>query len=602
MNFQKKKYTILDAIQIPLRITPILTITLILYYFIASLLPAATVGVTTKFVDTSLTILKNNLPLKEIAIPLILLLAVMAYQMVSRACINFVMVRFKIHLQSSLRESFLLKRANLTFDHIENTDDWDLIKRVSDKPENKINDAFLNLLGLCNLFLVIISIISIIMAQVFWAAIAMIIAAIPIIVIALDGGKKVYLAQQEVTAKKRKAQYFFGILTDREHVLERSMFGYSPSLEKNYWNNFKEALQVELKARKKMVIRSRINGLAGLVVSLVVMLSLVQPVVSGTITVGMFISLIGATTSIVEMLNWDLAYYLQALSGDIQYFKELTQFASLSEQSGGTDLPSNPLYPQKIEFKDVTFRYPGAQSDTLNHLSFVMEADKNYSFVGTNGAGKTTITKLLTGLYTNYSGEILLDGVELRTIPLARLKATFSEVFQDFSKYQLTFRENILLGNPNSFSNKNQTSEDTTKQLNAVLDMVDLKDVMERLPNGMDSHLGKLYENGVDLSGGQWQRIAMARTVFSPSNIKILDEPTAALDPIAESKLYEKFKDISDGYTSIFISHRLASTQLADVIFVLEQGKIVEQGSHNELMDLKGCYFNMYESQRSWYQ
>lgn len=600
MNFNKSKYKITDAIMIPLSITPVLTTVMILYYVIASLLPAATVGITTNFVDTSLGILQGYQAFQNILIPFILLLSVSAYQIISRALLHFIQVRFKMNLQASLRESFLLKRANLTFDHIENTTDWDLINRVAEKPEDKINDAFTNLLGLGNMVLAIIGIIAIVMSQVFWAAIIMIIAAVPIVVVALDSGKKIYTAQQEVTLKKRKFQYFFQVLTDRNHVLERSMFGYSPKLQEKFLCNFKEALSTELKVRKKMVIRSQLNGMSGIFVSLVVMLALIQPVVSGTISVGMFISLIGATTSIVEMLNWDLSWYLQSFSKDIAYFKELTQFVSLSEHPGGTDLPSSPINISQIEFKNVSFKYPGADTNTLNNVSFVMDSGKNYSFVGSNGAGKTTITKLLTGLYTGYTGEILLNGMELRSYPLACIKATFSEVFQDFSKYQISFGENILLGNPHSLY-ANEQIVDTQNQLNSVIDTVDLTDVIVQLPHGVDSKLGKLYEDGVDLSGGQWQRIAMARSIFSPSKIKILDEPTAALDPIAESRIYEKFKEISAGYTSIFISHRLASTQLADVIFVMDQGKIVEQGSHKGLMQKKGIYFNMYESQRSWY-
>ncbi len=187
----------------------------------------------------------------------------------------------------------------------------------------------------------------------------------------------------------------------------------------------------------------------------------------------------------------------------------------------------------------------------------------------------------------------MINGKSIKTYRQDQLKAMCSVVYQDFARYCISFRDNILLGDINSFDNLDN--------MNKAIETVELQDVVGGLPLGISSNLGKIKNDGVDLSGGQWQRIAMARGIVSPASIRILDEPFAALDPISESNVYEKFEEISRGQTTIFISHRLGSTKIADEIFVIGDGAIVESGSYEELMKRNGVYTKMYESQRSWY-
>ena len=213
--------------------------------------------------------------------------------------------------------------------------------------------------------------------------------------------------------------------------------------------------------------------------------------------------------------------------------------------------------------------------------------------MGVNGAGKTTLTKLLTGLYDNYEGEILLDGRELRTFRQADLKALFSVVYQDFARYQISLDDNIALGNV--------LRKDPAK-IKEAAEAMGLGQTIAELPRGMETPLGKIKEQGVDLSGGQWQRLAIARALYNPAAVQILDEPTAALDPVAESGIYEMFGKISAGKSTIFITHRLGAARLADEIIVVDGGKVAEKGNHEELLSQKGIYASMYEAQRSWYQ
>ena len=217
--------------------------------------------------------------------------------------------------------------------------------------------------------------------------------------------------------------------------------------------------------------------------------------------------------------------------------------------------------------------------------------------VGINGAGKTTLIKILTGLYDDYEGEILINGKELRSYSAAELKATVAAIYQDYCRYPLDMYHNIAIGNLNQMEDREKTEQAAAT--------MGLSTLISHLPNGIDTPLTKIEEDGVDLSGGEWQRIAIARLLVSAAPLKILDEPTAALDPIAESRLYEQFHDImqlrdAHGMT-LFISHRLGMTKCMDTIIVLENGKVKECGSHTQLMEQNGLYAEMFRSQSQWY-
>lgn len=201
---------------------------------------------------------------------------------------------------------------------------------------------------------------------------------------------------------------------------------------------------------------------------------------------------------------------------------------------------------------------------------------------------------MITGLYSNYEGEILIDGRSLRDLSQEEVKGLSSVVCQDFAKYYITLYDNIAIANPNKQDNRNDVFR--------AVELAGLTETVKKLPDGLDTYLGKIQEKGVDVSGGEWQRIAMARNVISPAPLRILDEPTAALDPISESMIYKKFEQISQGMTTIFISHRLGSTKLADIIYVLSDGKIIESGSHSELMTKNGLYSEMFNAQAEWYK
>jgi len=353
---------------------------------------------------------------------------------------------------------------------------------------------------------------------------------------------------------------------------------------------------MQINTKLRWFIRTKLGGVFTALASLIVILVLLNPAVNGVISLGMFISLVNAVLSLTWKLSWELSAIIDTMVSGLEYLKELHRFMCLNESIGALECPEIQSKIETIEFKNVSFAYPSTDIQILNNVSFLLEYGKHYAFVGANGAGKSSVVKLLTGLYKNYSGEIMINKKELRDYSLAELKGFFSAVYQDFSKHKFTLKENILIGNLSLSS-----SDEDNKLINDALIMAEMDEFVKTLPEKMDTNLGKIHDNGVDISDGQWQRLAMARAIVSSAPVRILDEPTASLDPISENRIYELFSKTSNSALTIFISHRLASTKIADEILVLENGTISEKGNFEDLLAQKGLYWKMFEEQRSWY-
>ena len=248
---------------------------------------------------------------------------------------------------------------------------------------------------------------------------------------------------------------------------------------------------------------------------------------------------------------------------------------------------SNPV----IRFEDVSFTYPKTDKKILDGVSFSVQPGEHAALVGENGSGKSTIVKLLFGLYRPDQGKITFNGTDIRSLSPEQRHRVLSAVFQDYARYTLTLRENVAFGDIQKLHDDNALKE----ALRAGM-------AEDSVFESLDQNLGKLEEDGVDLSGGQWQRVAMARAMASGSACLVLDEPTAALDPMAESRMYQNFASAMKGRGCVMISHRLASAKMCDKILVLDKGKIAEEGSHHQLMERGGLYAQMFQAQSAWYQ
>ena len=295
------------------------------------------------------------------------------------------------------------------------------------------------------------------------------------------------------------------------------------------------------------------------------------------------------TTWVMGILQ--AAQKLHEESLDIFQVREFLDYPEPFRFEGGTAIPKADAYELKLEH--VSFRYPGAEEDTIHDLDLTVRPGEKLAIVGLNGAGKTTLVKLLCGLFDPTQGRVLLNGVDVRDFNRREYYGLFSAVFQEFSILDVTVAENIA-----------QTNENIdTQKLWDCIEKAGLTQTIQKLPNGLDTHVGReVYLDGVLFSGGQTQRLMLARALYKDGAILLLDEPTAALDPLAENDIYQKYKDMTAGKTSLFISHRLASTRFCDRIIFVADGHITEEGTHDQLLARGGAYARLFEIQSRYYQ
>ncbi|MCI9073539.1 MAG: ABC transporter ATP-binding protein [Lachnospiraceae bacterium] len=594
---QNKKYGFIDMVTLSFKTSVFYSLLFGIKQIIDALLPTLSIFVNASFINNAIAISRDQRPVSTAYPSIALLVCIMLYNTLSWIFMDMIECRRKIFYREKIRKEIFKNTAMLEYRHIENSEVMDLLERISWPLQWEVWTMYSLILNAINYLVHIAGILITLYAQVWWLALSMLISGIPILYIATKAGERSYGADKEMTKIDRRASYLSKLMTNREAVDERMLFQFTDNLNKQYEEKYEYARKFRLKVMLNNTIKQRAGGLITTVYSVVVILVLLPLVVDGSMTIGMFIASVTAVFGLASKLSWGVNWLTKDITQKRWFLKDLTEYMSLERCEGATDLPTISKSFDKITFKNVSFIYPGTNKIILDDVSFDIERGKHYSFVGKNGAGKTTITKLITGLYDNYEGEILVDGRSLREFTQSELKGLTSVVYQDFVVFGVSMFHNIALGDVNSIDTIGSKEE-----AEKAAKMVGLKPTIEKLKNGINTILGKSVENGVDLSGGEWQRVAIARSIVNKAPLKILDEPTASLDPIGESVMYNHFKQISSDMTTIFISHRLGSTKLADIIFVLDNGKIVEKGSHADLMKNNGLYAEMFNAQAEWYK
>jgi ATP-binding cassette subfamily B protein len=317
--------------------------------------------------------------------------------------------------------------------------------------------------------------------------------------------------------------------------------------------------------------------------------------VRGEFSIGDLTFLAGSFRRLRNLLEGLLTGF-SAVAGQALYLDDLYSFFEIEPEI--VSPPDPRPFPMPIRegfvFEDVGFRYPGAERWAVRNLSMHLRAGEVLALVGENGAGKTTLVKLLARLYDPDEGRILLDGVDLREYDLDVLRSQVGVIFQDFVRYHLTAAENIAVGRIEARDDRARIIEAARRSL--------ADEVIERLPGGYDQVIGKRFRTGVDLSGGEWQKVAIARAYMRDAQLLILDEPTAALDARAEFEVFQRFKDLSAGKTAVLISHRFSSVRMADRILVMNEGRFEAIGTHEELMAQRGRYAELFELQAAGYR
>lgn len=321
---------------------------------------------------------------------------------------------------------------------------------------------------------------------------------------------------------------------------------------------------------------------------------LIGGVLEGEMSAAQFVlyfNTVNLFTSGISKIMTDLAA-LRKQSLDICAVREFLDYPETFQMEQGIPITPNLNTPYQIELQDVSFCYPEAEKDTLSHINLTIRPGEKLAIVGLNGAGKTTLIKLICGFLDPTEGKVLLNNIDIRTYNRRDYYQLFSAVFQDFSVLDVTIAENIA-----------QTDENINSELmEHCIDQAGLTEKIKRLPNGVKTHIGKVFEDGIELSGGELQRLMLARALYKNAPIIILDEPTSALDPIAESEIYNKYSELTNGRMAVYISHRLASTRFCDRIILIAEGSIDEEGTHDELLARNGHYADLFEIQSKYYR
>ena len=428
-----------------------------------------------------------------------------------------------------------------------------------------------------------------------WLAVIVFVSAIPSFLSQSQYAERAFRAVTHRAPEARLLNYLETLLTGNDTVKEIKLFGLGETLLQRY-----QALFTRFYLEDRAIAQRRtIAGLGwGILSNLAYYGSyawIVFRTVAGRITLGdmtMFLAIFRQSqNSIRSLLDSFNRLYESNLFLDnlITYLK---QQPLLVAPYNGLIAPA--VIRQGIEFRNVSFQYPGSDACVLRNINLHIQPGERIALVGLNGAGKTTLIKLLTRLYDPTEGQILLDGVDLRDYELTSLHQRFGVIFQDFVRYQFTVQENIGFGQVDAL--------DDLKRIRDAADRGGAGPIIENMPQGYDTMLGRRWEKGQELSGGQWQKIALARAFMRKAEVLVLDEPTSALDAEAEYEVFRRFGELMEGRIAVLISHRFSTVRMADRIVVLAEGKILELGSHAELMRLDGAYARLFNLQAEGYR
>lgn len=498
-------------------------------------------------------------------------------------------------LALSINAQILSKALTLELLHFQDPEFYDRLTRARREASTRPLAMATELLSILQGLLTLTGFAGLLFSFSSLAVLVLILAALPAVAVEVRFSKAVFALRNLRAAEMRRLSYIEYLLASDEHAKEVMTLGLGPLLLERY-RSLGEQIYREDRA---LSIRRAVWGMflsqLGTLSFYACYLFIVGLAAASRITIGEM------TLYVVAFRQGQQAFQSLLLSFGVLhehdlYISNLLDFLTSETPQRG---PQKRLAPAKTEqgirFQGVGFRYPGQARYALRNIDLFIPAGRSLALVGENGAGKSTFIKLLTGLYEPTEGQVLIDGIEVRSLPKEVLRQRIAVVFQDFNQYQVSVRENVGYGSPPHLPDRERVERALSR--GGALEFVGT------LPDGIDTQLGRYFQNGVELSGGQWQRIALARAFMrEEADILILDEPTAAIDAAAEKQLFERFRRLSAGRTSVLISHRFPTVRMADHIVVVESGQILEQGTHEELLTQGGKYASMFHLQADGYR
>ncbi len=595
-QFKKFIYTYKKTLSLAYKVSPKLLILIILSNSVWGLTNLPVLYINKTLID----IVVNNIGSNNYQEPLKLLVSLAFFRALIEL-VRSVFSGFNWSLSTSLIERIQAKLDlisseklnSLDIATIESSNFQDRYKKIEREANNRVWGMINPLSDFPNALFTIISGIIPIFAFEPWIAGVVILVSIPDIFISTRIVKKDYEEGEILNPKWRLWSWIKWYLTDVKNYYENRILGGTGYLASKLSNVQNEILDFRYKRRMNRSKMRLFGSIPGFLLSTVLNIYFFAQAIVGKITLGSAQLLYGASSTLTNgfgmLINDGLSIYENYL-----FVSELTWFLDLEVEKAETLQNLDKEKKTGIEFKDVWFKYPNNKKSTLKGVSFTIKPNENIALVGENGAGKTTLIKLLCGFYKPTKGEILYNGTNISKCNLKEYWKELAVLFQDFSQYPFSAKESIGLGDPTKIVD--------FKRIKNSAKLTGIDDFIEGLPKGYETPLAKDFDNGIEPSKGQWQRIALARILFRDSKIVILDEPTSNVDPKTEEEIFDKIIELSKNKTLILISHRYSTVRKADKIINLDGGKIIEEGTHQELINKKGEYAKLFKLQAKGYQ
>jgi len=500
-----------------------------------------------------------------------------------------------------VRPMFMLERnkkhISMFYEHLENRAVLDAVEKSKNSTWNTdvgIEGIIRFTLEFCSgVFTCIVAILILCEVSIFMAFIVLGFGVLSYFSVDKASKREKYLTNDSVAFEKRKLEYFKKVSNDFAYGKDIRLYQVAGRLLDTQRDLQQKLHEKIIKARKQWVRSSVFTNTLDMLREGILYVGLVYFILNKSLGIGDFMLYVGCVHSLADTFQNMMKVFakLRKCSAETNDYRTLNEFCEEQEERNVTSYMSEEY---EICFKDVSFRYPGSDKFALENLNITISPGEKLAVVGLNGAGKTTFVKLLLKLYKPTSGTIYLNGIDINTISTSNYYELFAPVFQDMECYAFSLAENV------SMKTEDKTDKDFAEE---CLKKAGLEEKLSTWSKGIDTPMLKLlHDDGVILSGGEKQKMALARALYKKASVVILDEPTAALDAMAESQMYEQFDSLIEGRNAVYISHRLASTRFCDSIAMFEDGHIVEYGTHEELMRQNGKYANMFNMQSQYYK